>query len=52
LAEVGVTVAGLASATRGDVSVVVVDTAAELPETAQTRLSLLDGTLSMRVLGV
>jgi D-3-phosphoglycerate dehydrogenase len=52
LAEVGVTVAGLASATRGDVSVVVVDTVAALPETAQTRLSLLDGTLSLRALSV
>lgn len=52
LAETGVSVAGLAGATRGDVSVVVVDTAAELPEAAHTRLGRLEGLLSMRVLGV
>lgn len=52
LAETGVSVAGLAGATRGDVSVVIVDTAAELPEAAHTRLGLLEGLLSMRVLGV
>jgi D-3-phosphoglycerate dehydrogenase len=50
LAEAGVSVAGLAGATRGDVSVVVVDTAAELPEAVHTRLGLLEGLLSMRVL--
>lgn len=50
LAATGVSVAGLAGATRGDVSVVVVDTAAELPEAAHTRLGLLEGLLSMRVL--
>lgn len=50
LAETGVSVAGLAGATRGDVSVVLVDTAAELPEAAHTRLGLLEGLLSMRVL--
>ena len=52
MAEAGVSVAGLAGATRGDLSVVVVDTAAELPEAAHTRLGTLEGLLSMRVLRV
>ena len=52
LAETGVSVAGLAGATRGDLSVVVVDTAGELPEAAHTRFGLLEGLLSLRVLPV
>jgi hypothetical protein len=48
LAESGVSVAGLASATRGDITVVVVDSVAALPEGARARLGQLEGLLSMR----
>ena len=50
LTESGVSVSGLASASRGEISVVVVDTAAELPEAVRTRLGQLDGLLSLRCL--
>jgi D-3-phosphoglycerate dehydrogenase len=50
LSASGISVAGLSGATRGDVSVVVADTATALTEDARARLHALDGVLSIRVL--
>jgi D-3-phosphoglycerate dehydrogenase len=50
LAESGVSVAGLASATRGDITLVLVDSVTALPEGARAKLGQMDGVLSMRCL--